>query len=238
MYVRRKQVTELEKEFQKLDDALLRATRAFNAMRDGGNQDRGAELTAAERFPNGFGFTRSLNVVMQMEGGWSNHPNDPATMYGITAGTYRRAVRDGVIEAAPGGVKDITKDQARDIYYEYYWIENNLETLDPPLPVGVDLLLFDASVNQGPRRAVKFLQRAVRDSDGGKIAVDGVMGPRTANAVRSLYQGGARVTLLKHMTVRRMLHWSSLSKMATFGLGWFRRGIDVLVIAINPPENF
>jgi len=30
-----------------------------------------------------------------------------------------------------------------------------------------------------------------------------------------------------------MLHWSGLSTMRHFGLGWFRRGIDVLVTSIR-----
>lgn len=242
MFIPRKDLELLQKKLHGLETQAQQLGDTLRQMRSKGAmmKHKVVEHSVVEDYPDGLGFDRCLQLTAKWEGGWSNHPEDPggATNFGITESTYRHAVRDGVIEPVSGGVRRLSRREARDIYREYYWVAPGLK--DYSLPAGVDLVVFDAAVNQGPARAVRFLQQAVNDMRpaSAALAVDGVLGPRTQEAVRAACTKGGRVGLLQHFTVRRMLHWSSLSHMASFGLGWFRRGIDVLVTAIDPKAEW
>lgn len=240
MYVSNKDLEGFQKKLYEHEKQAAALDEEFRALRSKSAKVRKVgEETVAETFPHGLGFDRCLQTTAKWEGGWSDHPSDPggATQYGITQATYRRAVREGVIGATRSGVCSLNRREAKAIYRKFYWHEPGLAEYS--LPAGVDLAVFDAAVNQGPARAVRFLQKAVNDTlpDAPSLVVDGIMGPRTHEATRAVCRKGHRVALLKNYTVRRMLHWSSLSHMATFGLGWFRRGVDVLVTAIDPQGN-
>ena len=88
---------------------------------------------------------------------------------------------------------------------------------------GAELLLRfmarpgDYAVNQGPGRAKRFLQRAL------KVTADGRIGPLTLAAAA---RADPEDTLSEFMT-RRALHYSGLANLAVFGLGWFRRLFDI-----------
>ena len=75
------------------------------------------------------------------------------------------------------GHRAVPPEEARAIYRGNYW--NAARCTD--LPGGVDLVVFDVSVNSGPRRAVRMLQSAV-DAN----LVDGILGPATMNAVAAM----------------------------------------------------
>ena len=64
---------------------------------------------------------RALNFLLEEEGGWSNHPSDRggATMFGITQATYNAwRKKKG---KAPLTVRNITQQEAKDLYKEEYW---------------------------------------------------------------------------------------------------------------------
>lgn len=88
-------------------------------------------------------FQRCVVFVLEKEGGYVNHPNDPGgeTKYGITKRTYPYL-----------NIKDLTIEQAKRIYYNDYWLRG-ASSLSWPL----NLCYFDCSVNQGTGRAKKFL---------------------------------------------------------------------------------
>lgn len=117
-------------------------------------------------------FSACLRHVLAMEGGLVNDPADHggATNWGITATTLAHWRGRAVTEAE---VRALQPAEARAIYHANYW--NTVRGAE--LPGGVDLMVFDISVNSGPRRAVQMLQEAVG------VAVDGVFGPVTLRAV-------------------------------------------------------
>ena len=161
-------------------------------------------------------FDRSLAVVRRWEGGWSNHPSDPGglTRYGITL-KLLKGLRidfngDGVIDGKD--LAAMTESQAAMIYRRRFWDKARCDQL----PRGLDLAVFDSAVNQGPARAVKFLQKAV----GAKA--DGLIGPKTLAAVARKPASA----VLTDVMARRAVHYSSLAIVAVFGLGWFRRMFD------------
>jgi len=118
-------------------------------------------------------FTACLGFTLSFEGGFSNHPADPggATMRGITQRVYD-SYRDlkGIERQS---VRLIAEDELQAIYRDGYW---NLCFCDQ-LPAPVDLAVFDAAVNVGPGRSVKWLQRVVGATE------DGIIGPGTLAAI-------------------------------------------------------
>jgi lysozyme family protein len=119
-------------------------------------------------------FAACLSHILAMEGGFSNDAVDRGgpTNWGITAATLAH-YRGHPVTAED--VASIDPDEARAIYHAGYWATCRA----PELPGGVDLMVFDVSVNSGPGRAVRMLQGALG------IEVDGIFGPVTMRAVAS-----------------------------------------------------
>jgi lysozyme family protein len=154
-------------------------------------------------------FPAALAHVLLFEGGYSDHPLDPggATNLGITLAElqiYRgRAV-------SKDDVRALTRTEAAAIYEKNYWEQ----TCCGSLPSGLDLAAFDCAVNQGVRRAARFLQQAAG------VTADGKIGPATLAAVNK----ASPEALLAEFMARRMLSYGLLRKLfKTFGLGWSRR---------------
>ena len=86
------------------------------------------------------------------------------------------------------------------------------------LPDSIALLVFDAAVNNGTGRAVRWLQQAVL------VAQDGVIGPRTLQAIdRFVARPGGSAELCAEFLARRLTFMTSLATWKSFGLGWARR---------------
>ncbi|MFN2306673.1 MAG: holin-associated N-acetylmuramidase [Paracoccaceae bacterium] len=120
--------------------------------------------------------------IVAREGGYVNDPDDPggATKHGVTIHTMRRLgldlTGDGAVTEAD--VRALTMDQARDIFLKHYFFGPGIDSLPNPLQASV----FDMYVNAGAN-AVKILQR-VFNAMRFDVAVDGVIGPQTADAAR------------------------------------------------------
>jgi lysozyme family protein len=152
-------------------------------------------------------FDMALDLVLEHEGGFVNHPRDPggATMKGVTQAVYDayRKVRG----RGPQFVRHISGDELQAIYKFQYWdrVQGDL------LPRGVDYAVFDFAVNSGVSRASKYLQAVV----GAKQ--DGVIGARTIAAI----DDPARV--INALCDRRMSFLGKIGTFAIFGRGWTRR---------------
>lgn len=168
-------------------------------------------------------FKAALAAVRRWEGGLVDHPADPGgiTKWGISL-RFLRALGldvngDGVVDGRD--IRGLTEDQVAALYREHFWLKCRC----PALPAGIDLAVFDCAVNQGPRRAVRFLQAALR------VRVDGLIGPKTLAAARKAVRGA----LLRDFMARRAVHYSGLVNVAVFGLGWFRRLFDIHAEALR-----
>jgi lysozyme family protein len=163
-------------------------------------------------------FDLRLPVVLLHEGGFVQHPQDPggATKFGITRETLAR------FRGTPVTVEDVrslTTAEAAAIYRRLYW--------DPirgdELPAGVDLAVFDFTVNSGPSRAVRTLQGALG------VPQDGIIGPVTLAAA----QVADPVALIRHLSRDRLRFLSRLAIWPVFGRGWRRRVLAVEQEAIR-----
>lgn len=152
---------------------------------------------------------RALDLVLEHEGGYVNHPKDPggATNKGVTQGVYDAyRLRKG---QQVRSVKSITKTELNEIYDKQYWDVVRADEL----PHGLDYCVFDYAVNSGPSRAVKDLQRVLG------VGVDGVIGNVTLKAAVD----GDTEKIIEDLCARRLRFLKSLKTWATFGRGWGRR---------------
>lgn len=163
-------------------------------------------------------FVKCLPLVLKHEGGWSNHPSDPggATMRGVTLATFRRYYGNNMTK---DDLRGIRYEQLQHIYKDGYWDVCKCDEL----PYGVDYAMFDFAVNSGPRRAVSFLQEIVGS------AADGILGPRTLNAVKGAYDHRTIVYLCDN----RLAFLRSLANWRVFGTGWENRVIEMEAIALK-----
>ncbi|WP_372604148.1 holin-associated N-acetylmuramidase [Actibacterium sp.] len=121
--------------------------------------------------------------IVAREGGYVNDPDDPggATKYGVTLATLRRVGRDVTSDGRVDDrdLRQLNRDQARDIFIEHYFHRPGLAALPEMLQPSV----FDMYVNSGTN-AVRILQRLLNDM-GNDLAVDGALGPKTIAAAHS-----------------------------------------------------
>ncbi|MCK0166908.1 holin-associated N-acetylmuramidase [Jannaschia sp. S6380] len=121
--------------------------------------------------------------IVAREGGYVNDPDDPggATNHGVTIHTMRALGldldRDGDVDAVD--VQALPRRRAVDIFVDHYFHRVRIDSL----PACLQPSVFDMQVNAGSN-AIRILQRLLGQM-GQRVAVDGVIGPRTAAAARA-----------------------------------------------------
>lgn len=156
-------------------------------------------------------FDKAVEVVLKHEGGYVNDPVDPGgeTNMGISKRAYPYL-----------NIKELTKKDAKDIYFKDYWLKAKCSKL----PEELRMIYFDMVVNMGKSRAVKILQKAIT-AKGVKTAVDGGIGPQTiSNALKS----GLEPDRLRSYRVK---YYADLigrkPKLEKYWFGWYRRALQV-----------
>lgn len=163
-------------------------------------------------------FKASLEALLKHEGGVSNHKDDPGgfTNLGVTKSVWEEWVGHPVDEKA---MIALTPEIVAPLYRRKYWEKINGDAL----PSGVDYACFDAAVNSGPGRAVKWLQGCVGTD------MDGALGPKTLKAVEAF----DKAQLIEDYSKRRLSFLSDLPHWSTFGKGWTRRVNEVNAVALS-----
>lgn len=138
------------------------------------------------------------DITAKWEGGWSDHKADPGgkTMYGITEAVYHDWLKVRGLPFRP--VRNISYKEALSIYREQYW-KPTAEKFK--LFPGVDLAVYDAAVNSGVSRGIKWLQASVGSED--------------------------HSTTVKRICRARLSFMQGLKIWKTFGKGWGRRVADI-----------
>jgi len=148
-------------------------------------------------------FDKAVIEVLKHEGGYVNHPSDPAgeTNFGITKRNYHRL-----------DIKALTREAAIDIYRADYWLMI-YDALSYPIAAKV----FDMAVNMGKVQAHKILQRAVG------VFADGIIGPKTVAAANGLSDAG----VLDAITIEQKKVYAAIVNhrptSAVFMAGWNHR---------------
>lgn len=157
-------------------------------------------------------FEAAFSIVVGEEGGFSSNPADPGNWTGGVCGHgVCRGTKFGIAASAHPSldIAGLTLPQAREIYRQAYWDPIRADELPAPLA----LLAFDAAVNCGRDRAIRWLQ------DAAGCTADGVLGSGTLATINA--KPGA--ALCAEFLSRRLLWMTDLPTWRTFGLGWARR---------------
>ncbi|MBL0220041.1 MAG: hypothetical protein IPQ07_40015 [Myxococcales bacterium] len=186
------------------------------------------------------GFEAALERTLEWEGVYSRDDRDPGgeTVFGVArkrwGGWVGWAIVDELAKVRGDGlalVERLRKSEAlrREVelfYRASFWLPLGCEDLAAVAP---DLAgkLFAAGVNLGSDRALELLQ-AVLAGYGREVAVDGVFGPVTLAAARSVCSdpGGAE-GLLAGLRAACRAYYAGLMRgnprLEVYRRGWFRR---------------
>jgi len=157
-------------------------------------------------------FDNAFDLLMEIEGGFVDHPDDPgrATKYGISKRSHPEV-----------DIANLTEAGAKAIYKAEYWPWY----MDRVTDWGVAAEMFEQLVNMRPRTAVKIWQRALRYL-GAEIAVDGQFGAVTLRNING-YSRRMRTPLLKALNGVQFMHFLKLveggERFDAFARGWLRR---------------
>lgn len=145
-------------------------------------------------------FERAFDLLMQNEGGYVNDTNDSGgeTKYGISKRAYPHL-----------NIRDISIEQAKEIYRRDYWDKCKCDFLPDYLSVAV----FDYAVNSGIKQAIKDLQKSLG------VTIDGIIGNQTIGAANSKPQR----KILENYIEARLNFLMSLKNWKIYGNGWGRR---------------
>jgi lysozyme family protein len=163
-------------------------------------------------------FEKSLAELLKHEGGFVNHPSDPGgvTNLGVTQAVWEDWIDRAVSEE---NMKALTPAKVAPLYKELYWDRIKGDKL----PSGVDYCVFDAAVNSGVSRAVKWLQTTV-----GAVA-DGAIGEQTLKQVLLTNP----LMIIDKYSANRLAFLQRLATWPVFGKGWERRVEEVRATALK-----
>ena len=161
---------------------------------------------------------KSLNLVLQSEGGYSDNPKDPGgrTNLGVTQSVWESWVGRASNEKE---MRNLSIEDVTPLYKRKYWDACDCDLL----PDGLDYLVFDFAVNAGVGRSVKTLQSCV------DATMDGQIGKNTLGAVSTF---PVEVLIFK-FSDEKVRFYKSLPTFSEFGKGWLERVNYVKVDALK-----
>ena len=153
-------------------------------------------------------FYQEIKKVVEREGGYVNDPVDPGgeTKYGISKKAYPNV-----------DIKNLTVDDAVELYKKDYWIPAKVERL----PDRLQGQYFDMVVNQGITKSGRILQRACNGKNKDKIKIDGKVGPNTIKATARLEP--------ERLRAYRIMEYARLAitrpELEKYYYGWVKRAM-------------
>lgn len=174
-----------------------------------------------------WGFFMPPTIKGYQHARYVNHKADRggATNFGVTIGTYGRYLGRKVTNAQ---VKAISKDTARDIYKKLYYERPRLHILHD----AIQAQMFDCCINHGSKNPIKWLQKITKQATGAPLAIDGVIGNKTAAAVNAFIElAGSKVANNAMVEERREFYERLIKRrpaQEVFRRGWMRRAKEFL----------
>lgn len=103
-------------------------------------------------------FEKIVELLFGLEGGYNNDPDDKggATNYGVTQDTFDawRKMNNLPLASVKNG---LTKEEAKNIYYNMYWKESGADKYTDPRDA---MALFDMAVTSGPTEAKRVFKQS------------------------------------------------------------------------------
>ena len=162
-----------------------------------------------------------IDDVIRREGGYVDHPQDRGgpTRFGITQATLSRH-RGRPASAAE--VRRLDRALAAEIYRRAYYEGPGIDAL----PARIQPFVFDAAVNHGPGRAIRFVQQVCNAAGFGPLAVDGRCGPGTRRAAAAADRAMGEWLLAALVEERRDFYLAVVERdpgQRVFLRGWLHR---------------
>lgn len=171
-------------------------------------------------------FETAIEMVLRQEGSeYTDDPDDNGgpTRWGITL-TDLRIDDKG---ATADDVRNLSREQAIDIYWRRYWLGIHLDRL----PTGVvQTLVFNQGILSGTGTAVKKLQTVLG------VASDGMIGPITAGALRGKNQNAVGIDFMIEMQKRYIDIVKSNTSQIKWLRGWMNRTYELLRLCVDQPK--
>lgn len=160
-------------------------------------------------------FLSAVKRLLTDEGGYTDRTRDAggATRFGISQREYPHL-----------DIKNLTREQAIEIYWRDWWCKFRYGALPSPLSAK----MLDLAVNIGPSETTRCLQRALRAS-GVAIAENGILGPLTRAAVTRANQAALIAALRSEAAAHYRLIAASKTESAAgkdFLAGWLNRAYE------------
>lgn len=172
----------------------------------------------------------TINEIIRVEGGYVNDPADSGgeTNFGITEAVARA-------HGYNGPMVDMPREVAFDIYVAKYWDAVRGDQLVQLSEVVAEEVV-DTSVNMGPGRAGKILQRALNVLNRGAklyqdLKVDGAIGPATLTALAAYLEQRNELVLSRALNCLQGAYYIELAekreKDERFVYGWLRNRVEL-----------
>lgn len=161
-------------------------------------------------------YAQAHKIMLGYEGGNVDDPNDNGgrTSRGVTQRVYSAyRTKKGL------PVQDVfraTNAEVEDIYKRQYWDVAKCDDL----PSGIDLIVYNASINSGPKRSYKMLQASLNGIHNARLAVDGTPGMVTVQAAKNAVDHDAVVIEFGR---KYQAFYRSLADWKYYGKGWTAR---------------
>ena len=125
-------------------------------------------------------FKKCISVILISEGGFTLNPIDSGNWTGPNCTGELKGTKYGIAARFFPylDIKNLTLNQARQIYFEKYYLPMNLEGIHDQFAI---LHIFDFGINAGKGIAIRTAQRIV----GAKA--DGIMGKMTTEAINKFH---------------------------------------------------
>lgn len=125
----------------------------------------------------------------------------------------------------PDTIKNLTKEQADKIYYYIIWDNYKLDNI----PLKPAILIFDAAVDCGISRSVKFAQLGYNDCNpsSAQLTVDGIIGKKTIEAMKQEYKDDVLASII--MFRKRYMEYivTTNPSQSKFFKGWINKCNDL-----------
>lgn len=163
----------------------------------------------------------SLEKTLDEEAGYIDNPKliDQPTNYGITQPTLDKYNADHPDFNFPKNVKDITYDQAKQIYKEDFLEKRRIDEIKNPR---ISHAIFDMGVMSNFNSVGKIVQQTLNASMGANLKIDGKIGNKTINALNTIPDDKID-NFMRDLKENRIKYLQSLSGWDKYGRGWANR---------------
>lgn len=168
-------------------------------------------------------YPKAYKIMRGYEGGNVDDPNDNGgrTSRGVTQRVYN-AYRAKAGKPAQDVYK-ATDAEVAEIFKRQYWDVSKCDEL----PGGIDLIVFNAAINSGPKRSYKMLQASLNRVANAQLRVEGSPGMITVMAANNAPDHDAVVLEFGR---KYQAFYRSLKDWKHFGKGWTARNKNVTKI--------